>query len=187
MFRFNVTSSMLSNKITSSQDGCVRVQRQDVGCGWDSVLMDSSLLVLCLLWSQPAPGSVCDGERRWQWPWGLSGLRSGFLARLNHWGKLWLLFWELMWDQCPVKDSTADGVRQLKESGLRSDLPVCIYSRQCSYCGRVAVAWCKTVSAACCLNDEGGFGRRLECCRALCWRSCVLLLLSVSSRPQALH
>lgn len=66
MFRFNVTSSMLSNKITSSQDYCVCVQRQDIGSGWDSVLMDSSLLVFCLLWSQPAPGSVGDGEGRWQ-------------------------------------------------------------------------------------------------------------------------
>lgn len=33
------------------------VQRQDIGSGWGSMLMDSSLLVLCLLWSRPAPGS----------------------------------------------------------------------------------------------------------------------------------
>lgn len=39
------------------------VQRQDVGSDWDCILMDGSLLVLCLLCSQPASGSVCN-ERR---------------------------------------------------------------------------------------------------------------------------
>lgn len=38
-------------------------ERQEIGTG---MLMDSSLLILCLLWSQPGPGSVGDGEGCWQ-------------------------------------------------------------------------------------------------------------------------
>lgn len=62
-----------------------------------------------------------------------------------------------------------DGVWQLKESGLRSDLPSRIYCRL--YIFTVAMwQWpgVRTMIRACCLNDEGGFGSHLECCRALC-------------------
>lgn len=68
-----------------------------------------------------------------------------------------------------MEDATTDGVLQLKDAGFRSDLSAYIYSRLLMF--TVAMWQCPgvgTVITACCLNDEGGFGSHLECCRALC-------------------
>lgn len=133
-------------------------------CGWFRGML---ALVLRLIWSEIRVSSLC----------------------LNHSVKCWLLHWELMWDHCPAEESTTDGDCQLKRIWFKiRSFSMCIYSRL--YIFTVAMwQWpgVRTAVWVCHFNDEGDFGSHLECCRALCWRSCILLLLAVSSRPQALH
>lgn len=169
------------NKVTHSQGSCVRSETGH----WQGLGLhaDSSLLALLLLWSQPAPHSVADRKGCWQQI--CSQIRV-FSLCWNHWGKLWLLFWELSWDRCLAEDSTTDGAQLLKRSRSSRLDPVSV---RLYFSPVVLWQWPgeRAVIRECCRNEEGGFGSHLECCRALCWRGCILLLLAVSSRPQALH
>lgn len=72
-----------------------------------------------------------------------SSLEAYLSSDLGVWGKVWLPFWALMWDQCLVENSTADGVLHLKESVLKSDVPASS-STLYFYCGCVAVARCES-------------------------------------------
>lgn len=181
MFRFNVTSSMLSNKITSSQD--YRVCSVTGHWQWLGHHADGQQLVSSL----PALESACSrfcfvmAMDAGSSPETYLVLDQGFSLVSESLRKTLAVILKT-----DVRSVPSGGFNS-RWSLFRSDSPACIYSKD--YIFTVVWQWpgARTLIKACCLNDEGGFGSHLECCRALCWRSCILLLLAVSSKPQAFH